>query len=392
MTPAPMGSAPTGDGGSLAGFTIAITAARRRAEFGAALEQRGALVVYAPAVRIVAPDGDLELRDVTLRCLDQPLDIVVGTTSRGFRAWLDAAGALGLGATLRTQLSSCEVVARGPKLGAVLRVAGLNGVWSPASESSSEMLAHLLARDLTGKRIAVQLHGEPLPDLVDALRQAGAEVIELRVFRWALPDNDVPLRRLVAAVAAGQVDAVAFTSGSAAVSFLRMAAAEGLVDDVLRSLRAGIVVACVGGVTAAPFQRADVPVLMPNRPRLGALVREIAEQVPARRARTVVAAGHRIELRGHLAVLDGVPVPVGPVAMALLRELARHPGEVVSRADLLAALPGSDLDEREVAAQVAALRAALGDSRTVQAIGCRGYRLAYEPEGAAGCAHDPGRG
>jgi uroporphyrinogen-III synthase len=37
----------------LAGYTIGITAARRREEFGAALERRGATVVYAPAIKIV---------------------------------------------------------------------------------------------------------------------------------------------------------------------------------------------------------------------------------------------------------------------------------------------------------------------------------------------------
>ena len=44
--------------------------------------------------------------------------------------------------------------------------------WSPESESSSEVLEHLIASyDLDGMRIAVQLHGEPLPDVVrDAAR------------------------------------------------------------------------------------------------------------------------------------------------------------------------------------------------------------------------------
>lgn len=33
------------------------------------------------------------------------------------------------------------------------------------------------------------LHGEPLPDLVDALRCAGAEVVEATVFSWAPPSG-----------------------------------------------------------------------------------------------------------------------------------------------------------------------------------------------------------
>ena len=37
----------------LAGYTVAVTAARRKEELGALLDRRGARVVYAPAIRIV---------------------------------------------------------------------------------------------------------------------------------------------------------------------------------------------------------------------------------------------------------------------------------------------------------------------------------------------------
>ena len=37
----------------LAGYTIGITAARRREEFGVALQRRGARVMYGPAIRII---------------------------------------------------------------------------------------------------------------------------------------------------------------------------------------------------------------------------------------------------------------------------------------------------------------------------------------------------
>ncbi len=38
---------------ALAGFTIGVTATRRREEFSALLERRGARVVRAPAIRLV---------------------------------------------------------------------------------------------------------------------------------------------------------------------------------------------------------------------------------------------------------------------------------------------------------------------------------------------------
>ena len=37
----------------LAGFTVGVTAARRRTELGTALERRGAKVRYGPAIRLI---------------------------------------------------------------------------------------------------------------------------------------------------------------------------------------------------------------------------------------------------------------------------------------------------------------------------------------------------
>ena len=46
----------------LAGFTVAVTAARRRKELSALLARRGARVVEAPAIRIVSTHDDDQLR------------------------------------------------------------------------------------------------------------------------------------------------------------------------------------------------------------------------------------------------------------------------------------------------------------------------------------------
>ncbi|HEY9411813.1 MAG TPA: winged helix-turn-helix domain-containing protein, partial [Jiangellaceae bacterium] len=60
-------------------------------------------------------------------------------------------------------------------------------------------------------------------------------------------------------------------------------------------------------------------------------------------------------------------------------ELARRPGVVVPRADLLAVLPGNSTDEHAVEMAVTRLRSALGQ-RVIQTVVKRGYRLAYDAE------------
>lgn len=51
-------------------------------------------------------------------------------------------------------------------------------------------------------------------------------------------------------------------------------------------------------MTAQPLIRAGVPTSSPERMRLGALVRHIAQELPPLRSCTLRAAGHQIEIRG----------------------------------------------------------------------------------------------
>jgi uroporphyrinogen-III synthase len=365
----------------LAGYTVGITAARRREEFAAALERRGAKVISAPAIKIVPLADDSELRAATTRCLRGPLDVVIATTGIGFRGWVEAADAWGLGEDLITAIEQATVLARGPKARGAIRAAGLRETWSPESESSSEVLEYMIGDDLDGKRIAVQLHGEPLPDMVQTLRLAGAEVIEVPVYRWVLPEDTAPLERLVQAVSCAAVDAVAFTSAPASASFLRAAREQGCGDSVRAALCGPVVPACVGPVTAGPFQKEGIPVIQPGRARLGALVREIVEQVPRRRGVALPVAGHVLDVRGHAVVVDDRLVPLTSASIALLKELTVRPGHVASRTSLLKITPGDGV-EHAVEVAIGRLRTALGDPRIIQTVMKRGYRLAYEPERA----------
>ena len=238
------------------------------------------------------------------------------------------------------------------------------------------MLEHLLGHyELAGRRVAVQLHGDPLRDLVDALRTAGAEVIEVPVYRWEPPQDAGPLHRLIELTAAGSLDAVTFTSAPAAVNVLRTAESMGAGADVRAALRGPVLAAAVGPVTAAPLEAAGIPVVQPDRFRLGALVREVVAHLPAR-AQVVHAAGRRVEIRGQAVLLDGALLPVQGAAMTLLRLLAERPGDVVARAALAGGLPGGGADEHAVETAIGQLRQALGDPAVVQTVAERGYRLA----------------
>ena len=68
-------------------------------------------------------------------------------------------------------------------------------------------------------------------------------------------------------------------------------------------------------------------------------------------------------------------LPLSPNGLAILRQLALHPGEVVSRDSLLRALPGQSNDPHTAEVAVARLREALAPHPLVKTVIKRGYVL-----------------
>ncbi|MBA0049546.1 uroporphyrinogen-III synthase [Streptomyces sp. AJS327] len=279
-------SGPGGAGtGPLAGYTVGVTAARRADDLVALLERRGAEVVRAPALRTVPLDDDTELLARTRELLDTPPDVVVATTAVGFRGWMTVAERWGVGSALLERLDEAELLARGPKVRGAVRAAGLRERWSPASESLAEVVDRLLEEGVSGRRIALQLHGEPVPDVEEALRAAGAEVLPVPVYRWLPPHDPGPVDELTDAVLARSVDALTFTSAPAVVSLLDRAEHRGLLPELLTALRDGTLPVCVGPVTAAPLERRGVPSLQPERYRLAPMVDLLCAELTGRARR-----------------------------------------------------------------------------------------------------------
>jgi uroporphyrinogen-III synthase len=369
--------------GPLTGFTVGVTAARRRDELSALLRRRGARVVLAPTLRILPLEDDAALRRATDECLSAPLDYVVATTGIGWRGWMSAAEGWGRGTELADACRGAVVLSRGPKATGAVRASGLGEEYSPASEATDELLTWLLARDLTGRRIAVQEHGLPLDSFAAALRERGAEVVPVPVYRWAPPADPEPVRRLVDLVVRGEVHALTFTSAPAAVALIEAAEARGLRGELLDAMRTEVLSVCVGPVCARPLDDLGVPSIHPSRGRLGALVRELTEQLPGRTRREFEVAGRRLVLQGSALLVDGASVALAPIPAAVLRALADHPGWVVSRAELRrrvwagATAGGHAPEEHAVEAAVARLRASLGEhAGLIQTVPKRGYRLA----------------
>jgi uroporphyrinogen-III synthase len=364
---------------ALAGYRIGITSSRRAGELASMLERQGAVVESAPALMTLSCAQDVQLREATRACIEQPPDFLIANTGVGMRGWFDAATEWGLGTELPESLRGCEILARGPKAVGAVRAAGLRESWVSGSESLDDILAHLRERDLTGTRIVLQEHGTSTSAVAAALKRQGSEVTTVTVYRSLPAADQAPLFRLVDLVADLDLDAVVFTAPAAVKVLMDVAAAAGRKQALLDALRGRVIAACVGPVTAEAFEQWGIPVIQPARFRLGALVREIAVQLPARRhGIRLDVGGRQLVLSGAEVALDGLAVRLTPAPYAVLRALAREPGRILSRRELLSELPsGYAASEHAVEAAVARLRTAVG-ADLVRTVVKRGYRLAVE--------------
>ncbi|MBE7325413.1 uroporphyrinogen-III synthase [Nocardioides sp. Y6] len=379
-TPQEIDPAPTAErAGPLAGFRVGVTAARKVEEQISLLERRGAEVVWGPALSLEPNLVDADaLRAATERVLAGPVDLFLATTGVGMKAWFTAAEEWGLYAPLMEALSGAEILARGPKSVGVLRRNGLRELWAPDSECFDDVLAHLRGRDLTGRRIVVQEHGQDLSMVAHALRRQGADVETVAIYRVEQAEDPTRLFALIDRIADVSLDAVTFTAAPAVAALMEAAVSVGRRDDVVSAFQSDVLACCVGPVAAAAFERWGVPTVYPERSRLAAMVRLLETELPLRQQGLALslATGSTLLLHGDAVLLDGVEVRLSGAPLAVLDALVTNPGQVVSRAELLAQLPsGGAGSEHAVEMAVARLRSALG-TRAVQTVIKRGYRLA----------------
>jgi len=134
---------------------------------------------------------------------------------------------------------------------------------------------------LDGVRVAVQEYGLANPELAQGLTARGAAVTTVPIYKWSMPEDVAPLRGAVQAIVGNDIEVVILTAGIQLVHLLRVAAEMGLETAVREGLER-MVVASIGPMTSEELRRQGLPVdLEPSHPKMGFLVKELAEQCEA---------------------------------------------------------------------------------------------------------------
>ncbi len=360
----------------LDGFTVGITADRRSDEQASLFERRGARVLLGQAIRTLPLGDDEGLRAATEAVIRARPEVLIANTGLGIRSWFGAAESWDLGEDLLDALRATRIYARGPKAAGAVHALGLGVLARATTERMSECVDLVLADLSAGDTIVVQRDGGPTRPPLDALERAGALVLEVPVYRWHPNDDPKPALRLAEGIIAGRVHAVTFTSSPAVTTWLDLVRLEAMEDRVLSALASGrVVVGCVGPAcaeVAATAGIAEGAMVVPGSSRLGPLVRAVADRLTEQ----VCQVGDLV-ISGAVVCCGDRRIELSDIEARLVDALARRPGSVVPKVDLLREVWGDAAsDPHLVEVAVGRLRRRLGPSGgAIVAVPRRGYVL-----------------
>ncbi len=271
--------------GVLEGIAVGVTAERRAGDQEVMFRRLGAQVVLGPAISTSMTADSPEVRDMTFATLGETPDFLIADTGIGLRAWFEAARGWGVLDQLISALGSSRIAARGPKAAGALSSYGLKSWWKSPTERLDDLVDHLVAQDVRKARILFQLHGEDSEQVVERLRDAGATVVTLQVYRWGPPVDSRPAQSLVERCVDGSIDALTFTARPQVGGFLQIADRVASASRLVEALHDhGVVVGCIGPVCAEAAVAHGFPTpVVPSAWRLGSMVKTVTEALAERR-------------------------------------------------------------------------------------------------------------
>lgn len=358
----------------LSGFRIAVTSERRSTELIEALQRRGAQVQHAPTLRMAPLVQDAELLEHTRQVLALRPEFVLVSTAYGFRRWFETADAAGLGDELSQILHAASIHVRGPKALGAVRAMGFETDGMSSDELTCTLITEVAPR-ITGQAVVLQQHGIGDDPAAQALLNAGARaVIRVSPYRWGPPEDADRMTQLLQSLCSGAIDAITFTSAPAVRALFAAAEEQGCYTDLLQALQFNVCSVTVGPVTAAPLREVGIEPLVPERHRMGAMIRILVEHLSASGSISCQTVLGSCELRGDTVLLEGKDRELSAIQLKLFKSLLSARGKVVSRARLVSLLPAGSSDHALDMA-LSRLRRALPDPRLITTVVKRGYRI-----------------
>jgi uroporphyrinogen-III synthase len=239
--------------------TIALAEGRQLEELAQMLEKEGARTVRCPMFSILDTPDDAPVVAWLEQLCNGEFAWLILLTGEGLRRLLDCAARHGQHERTLTGLGRTRLVVRGPKPIKALKDVGLAPALVAQPATTDGVIAALRAENVKGLTVGVQLYSEHNPPLTEFLQQAGARAVTVQPYIYAAASDSERVADLIAQLAAGQLDAIVFTSSPQVDRLFEVAEERGLLEQLRQGL-GRTQVASVGPVLSESLERHGVQV------------------------------------------------------------------------------------------------------------------------------------
>lgn len=264
-----------------AGLTVAAFESRMAAEMTRLIERYGGRPLVAPALREIPLEDNSAALRFGERLLAEGIDVLVLLTGVGTTTLFKILHSRHSQEAITSALTHTTLITRGPKPVAALKMLGFQPTLTvPEPNTWVDVVSTLdQYRPVKGLRVAVQEYGLSNPGLLEALQQRGADVFPVPVYRWALPEDTAPLKRVLNEILEGQVQVMLITNAAQIDHVVEILEQDGRTTQFKEACNK-LMVASIGPTASERLRHHGLPVdLEPSHGKMGILVKETSEQV-----------------------------------------------------------------------------------------------------------------
>ena len=267
------------------GLRVGALESRMAQEMERLITRHGGIPVVAPSMKEIPLSDHPQALAFGETLLSGEVDIVVLLTGAGCRTLLEILETRFTLEAIKKALQNTILVIRGPKPAGVVKALGLHPqILVPEPNTWRDVLHALdvsFPEGLTGKRVAVQEYGVSNPELLEGLRQRGAQVTPVPVYRWTLPDDLKPLQQLSQQIVQEEIPVLLITN-AVQVDHLIKTLGNNTAIQQLQIVLPHMMVASIGQLASERLRHHGFPVdLEPSHPKMGILVKEASQAVHA---------------------------------------------------------------------------------------------------------------
>lgn len=260
----------------LNGRTVALLGARKMEELSKIVHNLGGISLVRSAQGTVYLDDSHLEEDVT-HLIEGEFDWIILTTGVGTELLYNTAVRMEAGDRFIEALQKMNIAVRGYKTKNLLKKLGLKPTVVDDDGSMAGLVRNLEGQLHGDVKVALQLHGDPAPLLMNWLDEHQIEHKEILPYEHIAPETET-MHLLIQEILDGKIDAVVFTSAPQPRNLMRFARELGMENSLIQRFESDVVALAVGKVTAQVIIEEGIErVIYPEDQRMGSAMVELVK-------------------------------------------------------------------------------------------------------------------